>query len=394
MGKRMIPVLIATVFIVSGLISCKQDEPIKSYKIGALVSQTGNYAGLGRQALEGMQFSVSEINDAGGINGIPLELVVYDDKSEVTEVALTAKKAVEIDNVIALLEGTVTQLASSLIPIANELKVPAAGISGTALFDDQLGAWFFRPMGGESGYAYLILDYMNQDLGITEYAALLENSGYGQGGKVFLPILNPNHNLTIVEEQYFDPGATDLTPQLNKIANSNAKAILIWGSSPTASMAIKQAREMGITLPILTTPTQASPNMVASFGQYYEMEPTVASCTSKMDIWEQLPDSDPDRELLGEFAVKWETKYDGVPTMWNILGSQLIVFIADGLNRSQPNPDNFEQARSELRIALENTEDLVLLHADYTMSPDDHYGCTRQKLIMVTYKNGKLIYIP
>jgi branched-chain amino acid transport system substrate-binding protein len=390
----MIPFFIVMVFIVSGLVSCKHEEPIQSYKIGALVSQTGNYAGLGLQALEGMQFSVNEINDIGGIDGIPLELVVYDDKSEVTEVALSAKKAAAVDNVIALLEGTVTQLASSLIPIANELKVPSAGISGTALFDDQLGAWFFRPMGGEPGYAYLILDYMSQDLGITEYAALLENSGYGQGGKVFLPILNPNHNLTIVEEQYFDPGATDLTPQLNRITNSNAKAILIWGSSPTASMAIKQAREMGITLPILTTPTQASPNMVETFGQYYEMEPTVASCTSKMDIWEQLPDSDLDKELLGEFATKWETKYGVAPTMWNILGSQLIVFIADGLNRSQPNPDSIEQARSELRTALENTKDLVLLHADYTMSPDDHYGCTRQKLIMVTYKNGKLIYIP
>ena len=151
MGKRVIPSLIATFFIVSSLVSCKQEEPVHSYKIGALVSQTGNYAGLGIQALEGMNFSVSEINDAGGINGIPLELVVYDDKSEVTEVALTAKKAVEVDNVIALLEGTVTQLASSLIPIANELEVPAAGISGTALFDDQLGAWFFRPMGGEPG---------------------------------------------------------------------------------------------------------------------------------------------------------------------------------------------------------------------------------------------------
>jgi branched-chain amino acid transport system substrate-binding protein len=394
MTKKIIPILIAALSLTSGLLSCKQAEPMNSYKIGALVSQTGNYAGLGLQALEGMQFSVNEINDKGGINGIPLELVVYDDKSEVTEVALTAKKAAEIDNVIAILEGTVTQLASSLIPIANELKVPAAGISGTALFDDQLGVWCFRPMGGEPGYAYLILDYMRQDLGITEYAALLENSGYGQGGKVFLPILNPNHNLTIVEEQYFDPGATDLTPQLHKIMNSSAKAILIWGSSPTASMAIKQAREMGIALPILTTPTQASPNMVESFGQYYEMEPTVASCTSKMDIWEQLPDSDPDKELLGEFAVKWETKYDGAPTMWNILGSQMIVFIADGLNRSQPDPDNIEQARGELRTALENTKDLVLLHADYTMSPDDHYGCTRQKLIMVTYKNGKLIYIP
>ena len=394
MAKRSIAALLTTVLISGGLISCNQAEPVQSYEIGALVSQTGNYAGLGQQALEGMEFSVDEVNDEGGINGIPLELIVYDDKSEATEVALTAKKAVEVDEVIAVVEGTVTQLASSLIPVANELEVPAAGISGTELFDDQLGSWFFRPMGGEPGYAYLILEYMEQDLGIDEYAVLLENSGYGQGGKVFLPLLNPDYGLSIVEEQYFDPGAMDLTPQLNKIAGSDAKAILIWGSSPTASMAIKQAREMGISLPILTTPAQASPPMIEAFGEYYELDPSVVSCTTKMDIWEQLPDSDQDKQELEEFAVKWEAKHDDPPTMWNILGSQLIVFFADGLERSQPDPNNIEQARSELRTALENTTDLSLLHANYTMSPDDHYGCTRQKLIMVTYQDGKMVYIP
>lgn len=394
MKKIAIALLLTAVLASIGLISCKQADQVQSYKIGALVSQTGNYAGLGQQALEGMEFSVNEVNDKGGINGVPLELIVYDDKSEVTEVALAAKKAVEVDKVIAVLEGTVTQLASSLIPVANELEVPAAGISGTELFDDQLGYWFFRPMGGEPGYAYLILEYMDQDLGIDEYAVLLENSGYGQGGKVFLPRLNPDYDLSIVEEQYFDPGAMDLAPQLNKIANSEAKAILIWGSSPTASMAIKQAREMGISLPILTTPTQASPDMIKSFGEYYELEPTVVSCTSKMDIWEQLPDSDQDKEELGEFAVKWEAEHDRPPTMWNILGSQLIVFFVDGLERSQPDPGNIEEARGELRTALENTTGLSLLHANYTMSPDDHYGCTRQKLIMVTYRDGKMIYIP
>jgi hypothetical protein len=159
-------------------------------------------------------------------------------------------------------------------------------------------------------------------------------------------------------------------------------------------MAIKQAREMGIGLPILTTPTQASPPMIASFGEYYEIEPAVVSCTAKMDIWEQLPESDPDKEELGEFAEKWEVENDDPPTMWNILGSQLIVFLADGLQRSQPDPSNIRQARSELRTALENTTDLSLLHANYTMSPDDHYGCTRQKLIMVTYRDGKMVYIP
>ena len=138
--KVIIPVLIAALLIAGATASCKKEAPAQAYKIGALVSQTGNYAGLGMQALDGMQYTVDALNAEGGINGIPIELVVCDDKSEVTEVALAAKKVAEVDNVIAMIEGTVTQLACGLIPVANELEVPAAGISGTALFDDQLGA--------------------------------------------------------------------------------------------------------------------------------------------------------------------------------------------------------------------------------------------------------------
>jgi branched-chain amino acid transport system substrate-binding protein len=394
MTKKIIPILIAALSLTSGLLSCKQAEPMNSYKIGALVSQTGNYAELGLQALEGMQFMVDEINADGGINGIPVELVPYDDKSEVTEVALTAKRSADVDHVIAILEGTVTQLANSLIPVANELEVPAAGISGTALFDDQLGTWFFRPMGSEVDYAFLILEYMSQDLGISKYATLIENSGYGQGGKVFLPQLSPSYDLSIAEEQYFDPGATDLTPQLYNIDTSEAEAIVIWGSSPTAAMAIKQIREMNIYLPILTTPSQASPSMLQLFGEYYEVEPSVVSATSKIDVWQQLSDDDPDKTLLKDFAELYEENYNHPPAMWNVLGSQMVLFLADGLERCAPDLSDIKEARNELRCALENTSDLDLLSGTYTMSPTDHYGCTRQKLILVTYEEGQMIYIP
>jgi branched-chain amino acid transport system substrate-binding protein len=394
MMKKAVILLMVLAVGISGAFSCRKADPVGSYKIGILVSQTGNYAGLGIQSLEGIQLITDVVNEAGGVSGRPLELVVYDDKSEVTEVALAAKKLADVDQVIAILEGTVTQMANGMIPVANELQVPAAGISGTALFDDQLGEWFFRPMGSEVDYAFLILEYMSQDLGISKYAALLENSGYGQGGKVFLPQLNPAYNLTITEEQYFDPGAADLTPQLANIKDSDAEAILVWGSSPTASMAIKQIKELNISLPILTTPAQAAPNMVQSFGEFYEIEPSVVSTTSKIDVWQQLPDDDSDKDGLREYAELSESAYGQPPSTWNVLGAQMVLFLVDGLERSTPDPSDIQKARSELRLALENTKDLDLLSGNYTMSPGDHYGCNRQKLILVTYQDGRLVYLP
>ena len=394
-SRKMLVILMVAVSLVGGsLISCTQGAPATSYKIGAIAAQSGQYAALGTQAIYGMQLLVGEINAEGGINGVPVELVVYDNKSEATEAALAAKKLVEVDKVHVIAAGDVTAITSSLIPVINELEVPGTGISGTALFDDQLGAWFFRPMGAETDYALLNLEYLSQDLGVTEYASLIENSGYGQGGKVFLPMLSPNYGLTIVEEQYFDPGATDVSPQLTNIKNSSAQAIFIWGSSPTSAIAVKQAREMGIALPIVVTPAQVSPPFLAEFGNYYEMEPSIVAITQAIDIWQQLPDTDPDKEMYRGFAEAYQEEYGSPPAMWAILGATMLQLIEDGLKRADADPTNVEEARSKLRDALESTTNLKTLIGVYTMSPDDHYGAVEVKMVLVTFKDGQKVYLP
>lgn len=394
MKKKIVLMLVAVVFIASGLVSCRKAEPPVSYKLGVVVAQTGRYAGLGSQFLEGMELMVDEVNAAGGINGIPLEVIVYDNKSEATEATLAAKKLIEVDQVHALIEGTVTALGMSIVPVANEAKVPTVIVSGTALLDDQLGAWVFRPAGTEDNYIVLSLEYMSREMGISKYATLIENSGYGQGGKVYLPQRSPNYNLTIVEEQYFDPGATDLTPQLTNIKNSEAEAIFIWGSSPTAAMAVKQARELGISLPIMATPPQVMPDMVASFGEYYEMDPPLLATTTKMDIWQQLPDSDRYKALCRDFTQLFTERYDHRPSLWQMLGAQYITFIEDGLKRAEITSTDVEEIRSQLRDALENTKDLQLLTSVYTMSPEDHFGQVEANLVIVTFRDGEMVYLP
>ena len=392
--KAILVLMVAVVSMIGGLTSCKGAEPVTSYKIGTILAQTGNYAGLGLQSLEGMQVIVDEINDGGGINGIPLELVVSDDKSEATEAVLAAKKLIDVDKVHVLIAGTVTTLSMSIVPVGNEAEIPTVILSGTALLDDQLGDWVFRPMGEEANYSTMILNYLSQDLGISKYATLIENSGYGQGGKVYLPQLSPDYNLTIVEEQYFDPGATDVAPQLTNIKNSGAQAIFIWGSSPTTAMAVKQAREMGILLPIMATPAQLSPSMLESFGEYYEIEPSLIAVTAKIDIWQQLPDSDPDKAMCREFAELCQVEYGHPPAMWSLLGANMIQFIEDGLKRVNADPANLEAARSKIRDAFETTENLDILVGVYTMSPEDHFGAVREKMALVTFKDGEMVYLP
>jgi len=393
MIRRTVILLMVTIFAIGGLISCAGPAPEASYKIGILVSQTGKFSGLGLQSLEGMGIIVDEVNENGGINGIPLELVVYDDKSSATEVARMAKKLIEVDKVHALVAGTVTALSHSLVSVANEAKVPLVMLSGTALFDDQLGAWCFRPMTYEKDYIDLLLDYLGSDQGIIKLAALLENSSYGEAGKVYLPKSVGDYNMTIVVTQHFDPAATDLTPQLTNIRKSDAQAIFIWGSSPAASFAVKQARIMGIAFPIVTTPSQSAPDRVKAFGEYYEMEPPLVSDDSKLAIWQQLPENDPDKAMCREFDQLVTKRYGHPATTWNGLGAQMMLFIEDGLKRAKVAPTNLEETRSKIRDAFETTKELNLFVGVYTMSPADHCGKVAAKDVLVTFKEDETVLL-
>ena len=153
---------------------------------------------------------------------------------------------------------------------------------------------------------------------------------------------------------------------------------------------------MGIQLPLIVTPPQLDPRLLESFGQYYEMEPSVIAVTANIDVWQQLPESDPDKAICREFAQLYTEEYDHPPAMWNVLGGQLTQFIEDGLKRSKADPANLEEARVKIRDAFETTKDLDLLVASYTMSPEDHFGLIleKSKMIMVTFKNGQMVYLP
>ena len=60
-------------------------DPIK---IGAILSLTGTYAGLGEPEKNLIEMEVKKINDAGGINGRPVEVIIEDDATDEAQAGL------------------------------------------------------------------------------------------------------------------------------------------------------------------------------------------------------------------------------------------------------------------------------------------------------------------
>ena len=395
MKKRIGISAVMLLAILMGLLpaGCAQDKSPDTYRIGVIASQTGPYSALGLPAIDGARLVADQINAAGGVHGKPLELIFYDDKGSSTETALAAQKAIEVDQVVAVACISATGLSHSMISVVNDNEIPGLIMSGTGLVDSTLGEWAFKPTSSEKDYIPLPLGYLRDDLGLSTCAGLIENSGYGEGGEHFLKQIAPVSGIDMLDYQHFDPGATDMTPQLANIKASGAQSIFIWGSGPAGALAVKQAREMGIMVPIVTTPAQGSPAYYQSFAQAYEMDPSLVCLDSKLTMWEQLPDSDPDKAMCRDFTAAFVERYSRPPAMWEAIGAQFVMFIADGIERANPDLSDIIKARGQVRDAFETTANLSLFMGTHTMSPADHYGRVVHKEVLVTFENGAKVLV-
>jgi branched-chain amino acid transport system substrate-binding protein len=385
--------LVVAVLLVLPVAGCAESKTAETYRVGVIASQTGPYSALGLPAIDGARLVADQINAAGGIRGMELELIYYDDKGSSTETALAAQKAIEVDNVLAVACISATGLSHSMIAVVNDNEIPGLIMSGTGLVDNTLGRWAFKPTSSEKDYIPLPLGYLTDDLGLSTCAGLIENSGYGEGGEFYLKQIAPSIGVEMVTFQHFDPGATDMTPQLANIKASGAESIFIWGSGPAGALAVKQAREMGIMAPIVTTPAQNSPAYYESFGPYYEMEPSLVCLDSKLTMWAQLPEADPDREMCRAFTESFATRYGREPGMWDAIGAQFVMFIADGIERAQPDLSDIITAREQVRDAFETTTNLSLFMGTHTMTPADHYGRVVHKEVLVTFRDGEKVLV-
>ena len=102
-------------------------EPIK---IGAVVSLTGTYAGLGEPEKKTIEMEVQRINDAGGINGRPVEVIIEDDATDEAKAVAAASKLIEQDDVVAIIGATGTGQTMAMRGDVDRAGIPQVSMAG------------------------------------------------------------------------------------------------------------------------------------------------------------------------------------------------------------------------------------------------------------------------
>ncbi|MDQ0203003.1 ABC transporter substrate-binding protein [Pectinatus haikarae] len=244
--------------VLSGCGGQKNADDANTIKIGANFELTGNAANYGSAALDGLRLAVKEVNDAGGIDGKKIELEEVDSKSEASESANATTKLVT-DKVSAIVGPATTGDVLASSPIVTDSKIPLiapAATSPKVTVDDNgkvkpfvFRSCFIDPQQGEvmSTFAVKTLHAKTAVIYVdssTDYSKSL--------GKVFREKFEASGG-QIVDEEAFVQKDQDFKTTLTKIKAANPDIIFIPAYYEEVGKIVKQARELGITAPLLGT---------------------------------------------------------------------------------------------------------------------------------------------
>ena len=370
--KKVLAGLLGVTMLGGMLAGCGQEAKSDEIKIGANFEITGNVANYGGMTLEGLKLAIKQANDAGGVNGKKITLVVADTKSEASEAANSATKLISTDKVKVLVGPSTTSNVLATTQIATENKIPLIAPTGTSpkitVENGQVKPYIFRscfidPLQGE-----VMATFASKTLKAKTAAVYMDSSSdYSKSlAQVFKEKFEAAGGKVVLEEAFFQKDQ-DFKATLTKIKGANADVIFIPAYYEEVGKIVKQARELGINSPMLGTDGWDDAKVV-----------DIAGAGALNNTFFSTHYSEQDSEVQG-FVEAFKAEYNKAPNVFAALGYDAGKMLIDAIKRA--GSDDPEK----IRQALEETKDLQV--GTGMISIDKNHDPIKSAVI-IEMKNG------
>ena len=377
MRIRSLLVVVCALLLTGGC-SSKKD----TFKIGAVFALTGPAAMLGTPEGNTTEMIVNRVNEAGGIKGRPLEVIFYDTEADSTKALTAVKKLISKDNVLVIIGPTTSGTTLAVADFAEKSGVPLVSCASSYRIVSPLREYVFKVTHSDDLIVKRIYEALKSQ-GISAVAILTASDGFGDSGREQLKLQAEGYGITIVSEERFGPGDTDMTTQLTKIKGTDAAALICWGTNPGPAIIAKNMRQLGMSLPVYNSHGVASKKFIELAGDASE---GIMLPVGKILVADQIPDSDPQKGVLMEYRDTYEKEFsEPVSTFgghaWDAM--KIVVSAMESLLE-----DGEDVTRETLKDRIEETEGLPGVAGIYKLSDTEHNGLKMDGLVMVEVKNG------
>lgn len=323
--SRKLAVLLAPAVLLLAGCGPREAAPTQSIKIGNYAAITGKDGTFGDSSTKATRLAVDEINAAGGVLGLPLELVVEDTQSKPGEASTAVKKLITRDRVVALIGEVTSSRSLEGAGVAQAFKIPMLTPSATNPSVTATGDYIFRACFIDPFQGSVLATFAREKLK-SQRAALLTSisSAYSTGlGDVFRRQF-PSSGGTIVSDQKYAEGDKDFKAQLTAIKAANPDVIFVPGYYTEVALIAKQVRELGITVPLMGGDGWEAPELIQIAGG------AIDGCYYSTHYSAESPDP-----KVQSFVQKYRARFDGrTPDGMAALGYDAAYMMADAIRRA------------------------------------------------------------
>jgi branched-chain amino acid transport system substrate-binding protein len=351
-------------------------EPIK---IGAILSVTGPASFLGAPEAKTLEMLVAETNKKGGVMGRPVQLIVKDSGASPEKAFSFAKQLIEEDKVFAIIGPSTSGETMKIKGVAEAGKTILLSCAAAEDIVNPVAKWVFKTPQKDSDAVIKIFQEMKK-MKISRIGVLSGNDGFGNAGKGQIEKLAPQFGITIAANEVYDAKASDLTAEVTKIKAANVQAIINWSVVPAQAIVIKNARQIGIKVPIFQSHGFGNIKYVQAAGAAAE---GVLFPAGRLLVADVLPKSNPQKALLVKYAKDYTSTYKEQPSTFGGHAYDAYTILLKAIEQAKSTD------KEAVRTAIEHLRGFVGTGGIFNFSPTDHNGLNVDAFEMLTVKQGK-----
>ncbi|EXL06769.1 ABC transporter substrate-binding protein [Aquamicrobium defluvii] len=333
--------LIASVALAAMVGSALAQETIR---IGALYNVTGGMSSLDGPSLYGAQLAVKQVNADGGLLGKQVELIAPDGKTDQQETAKAAQRVLS-EGVVAGIGQSDTTFVMAGAPLFQEKGVPFVTSGAThPKLPEWVGDYMFMAPFGDDDQSYAIADYAYDKLGARKVVVWTDNSmDFTKALSAFFTERFTEKGGEVVGTDSFMMGDTDFSAQIARLASIDPKpdAVFVSAIPSEAGISVKQIREQGITMPIISGDGFDTELVTTVPGPELANDVYFSTHTYRAD----------DRPEVRKFIEDYKAEYGRDPeNAFAPLGYDALMLVADAIRRANSaEPADIQKALKETR---------------------------------------------
>ena len=341
--------------------------------IGEVGSLTGSEATFGTSTRDGIELAVRQINASGGIQGKKVKVIVMDDQGKADEAATAVTKLITQDKVMAILGEVASSRSLAMAPIAQMNKIPMITPSSTNPKVTEIGNYIFRVCFIDPFQGSVMAKFAYNTLKLRNVAILRDvKSDYSVGLANFFTETFKELGGKIVADESYSSDDVDFKSQLTSIKPKKPDGIFVPGYYTGVGLIARQARELGLQIPLLGGDGWDSSKLTEIGGK---------SLNGSYFSNHYTPDDQ--SQGVRKFIDDYKKEFGAVPDGLAAMGYDAMMILADAMKRAK------SLGQTDIRDAIAATKNYQAVTGNITINEKRD---AVKSAVVIEVKDGQFVF--